>query len=64
MSPFATSGSITASVVMTAASGAYPPVKPFAAMTTSGSMPQCSKANRRPVRPNPVMTSSMMSRMS
>ncbi len=40
-----------------------PPAIDFATIMRSGSMPKCSIANIRPVRPNPVCTSSATSRM-
>ena len=40
-----------------------PEAIPLAMTRMSGSTPLCSSANQRPVRPKPVCTSSMMSRM-
>ena len=47
-------------VANVAASGRYPPVIPLATHIRSGSTPSCSQANIRPVRPNPVATSSQI----
>ena len=41
-----------------------PPAMPLAKDTASGEMPYCWKANREPVRPTPVCTSSMSSSQS
>ena len=41
-----------------------PPAMPFAKEHTSGRMPYCWKANRLPVRPTPVCTSSTSSSQS
>ena len=38
-------------------------VKPLASVTMSGSTPKCSAAKLEPSRPNPVITSSKISRM-
>src|SRR5207245_5341101 len=43
---------------MAAESGMYPDVMPLATVMRSGTTWSCSQANQRPVRPNPVMTSS------
>ena len=42
---------------------AEPDVMPLATVMMSGVTPQCSHANQRPVRPNPVITSSRIRRM-
>src|SRR5467141_848212 len=54
----------TRSVVSVAASGRNPPVRPLATHIKSGNTPARSQANIRPVRPNPVRTSSAMSKTS
>ena len=45
---------------MTAASGKYPLVIPFATTMMSGTTPHCSTPKSDPSRPKPVMTSSAM----
>jgi hypothetical protein len=42
-------------------SGQYPLDTPLADVIMSGRTPQWSTPNQRPVRPNPVITSSMIS---
>src|SRR5258708_32006856 len=54
--------SATCLVAIAAPIGTYPLVSAFATTVMSGTTPQCSVANIRPVRPNPVMTSSQMRR--
>ena len=51
----------TASDAATNPNGQYPDVAPLAATRMSGRTPQWSSPNQRPVRPNPVMTSSAIS---
>ena len=43
--------------------GTYPLVVPLPAVRISGRTPQWSTPNQRPVRPNPVITSSAITRM-
>ena len=54
--------SATCLAAMAAPIGTYPLVRALATTVMSGTTPQCSVANIRPVRPNPVITSSQMSR--
>ena len=51
------------SLTTTAPSGTAAPLMPLASVMMSGATSQWSQPNQRPVRPNPVMTSSRMSRM-
>ena len=54
----------TAPEAATNPNGKYPDVPPFAPTRMSGRTPQWSPPNQRPVRPKPVITSSMMKRTS
>ena len=49
--------------IPTAPSCTYADVRPFAIVMRSGTTPQWSTANQRPVRPKPAITSSAISRM-
>ena len=49
--------------VSTAPTGTWPPDSDLDSSTMSGSMPQCSQARKRPVRPNPVWISSAMNKV-
>ena len=56
--PGVQNGSHTFGATITAPSGRYPLVIPFAHVIRSGSRPNRPLANHAPHRPNPVMTSS------